>query len=159
MANNPYTSYYLNQVGSGLTAYEGLPYQRGHGFFGNLFSSIIKPLGRWLLPRALDAGGKIGADLMRGENVGQSLKRHLADTAGEALDAGAARAKKFLQTGQGVRRRRTRKRKAKKSTKSQFTQLMQSFKKKKRSSKKRKSSKKKKRTSRKKKRTSRKSPF
>jgi hypothetical protein len=47
---NPYTTYYVNQVGSGLPGFQGIRYQRGHGFFGRLFSNTILPFVKQLLP-------------------------------------------------------------------------------------------------------------
>ena len=38
---NPYIQIYNNQVGSGLAAYQGVRYQRGHGFFGRLFGGVF----------------------------------------------------------------------------------------------------------------------
>ena len=117
MDNNPYIDYYKNQAGSGMTVYEGLQYQRGHGFFGSLFSNIIKPLGKWLLPKALSTGVRVGNDLLKGEKMKDSLKRNLKITGEEMLDDGLERAKKFVQTGKGRRRNAKRKASIKKKRK------------------------------------------
>lgn len=105
---NSYDEYYIEQAGSGFTPYQGLPYQRGHGFFGSLFSSIIKPLGRYFGKQALNTGVRLGSDVLSGENVMESLKRNLKKTGEKVLDDGYGRIKKFAQTGKGRRRRKRR---------------------------------------------------
>ena len=104
-----YDEYYVNQAGSGLTAYHGLQYQRGHGFFGTLFSSIIKPLGKYLGKQALNTGVKLGSDFLSGENFKDSFKKNIKLTGEKILDDGYSRAKKFAQSGKGRKRRRRRK--------------------------------------------------
>ena len=108
MSNNPYAEYYRNQAGSGLTKYEGIQYQRGHGFFGTLFSSIIKPLVKYLGRKALETGVSLGSDVMKGQNFKESLKSNLKRTGEVMIDDGAKRAKKYVQTGNGKRKKRRR---------------------------------------------------
>ena len=52
---NPYVYYYKTQAGSGLPAFEGIQYQRGHGFFGDaakfLFNRILRPAGEYISPK------------------------------------------------------------------------------------------------------------
>jgi hypothetical protein len=109
--DSAYANYYKEQCGSGLTAYHGLQYQYGHGFFGSLFTNIIKPLGKYLGKQALNTGVKIGSDYLSGQDIKDSLKRNLKTTANQMLDDGYQRAKKYAQTGSGKRRRRRRKNK------------------------------------------------
>lgn len=115
---NSYEQYYLEQAGSGLTVYQGVPYQRGHGFFGTLFSTLIKPLGKYLGRQALDTGVRVGSDLLSGKSsMKEALKNNFKLTGKKILDDGYERAKKYAQTGQGRRRRKRRLNKTKKLTK------------------------------------------
>ena len=103
---NPYIEYYRNQAGSGVTVYEGLQYQRGHGFFGTLFSNVIKPLTKYFGKRALETGVKVGSDVLEGEDFKDSLKKNFKLTGNRVLDDGVEKLKKFTQSGSGRRRRR-----------------------------------------------------
>ena len=98
-----YVNYYKNQAGSGIPAFESLQYQRGHGFFGDTFkyfyNKLLKPAGNYLLPKAINTGKKIGADIMGGKNILESLTKNLGETAEEMMDDGVGRVKKFIQTG------------------------------------------------------------
>ena len=152
--SNPYAEYYRNQAGSGLTHYEGYQYQRGHGFFGTLFNTIIKPLGKYLLPKVLSTGVKVGQDVLDGKKFGESFKRNLKSSGEEILDDGVERLKKFAQTGKGRRRkRRTKntlmkkiiKRRKKRKIKSLKKKQQKTTQRKKKSKKKKKKKKKKKR--------------
>jgi len=44
MSSNPYINYYVNQAGSGIGGFQGVRFQRGQGWFGNLFKNAILPL-------------------------------------------------------------------------------------------------------------------
>ena len=105
---NPYLEYYSNQAGSGLAGFQGYRYQRGHGFFGNLFQNILKPLGKYLGKQALKTGVEIGGDMMSGENFKTSAKKRLKSTKDVVLNDAIDRAKLFAQTGKGRKRRRRR---------------------------------------------------
>lgn len=78
-------AYYRNQAGGSLPVYAGQPYQTGHGL-GNVVSGIIKagsPLLNALKRKAVSAiktrGKKallgVVGDVLRGRNIGTSLKR------------------------------------------------------------------------------------
>ncbi len=83
--SNPFVDYYTNQAGSGLAHFEGYKYQRGHGFFGNLFKNILRPLGLYLGKQALSAGVNIGKDVLSGQNFKDSLKNNAKNTAKSIL--------------------------------------------------------------------------
>ena len=110
--NNPYFLYYQNQAGFGMPVFEGMQYQRGHGWFGDalntIYSKVIRPGGEYLLNKVWDTTKKIGSDVMNGKNALDSLKSNLIGAAEDTIQDGAQRIKKFIQTGQGVRRRRRR---------------------------------------------------
>ena len=103
---NPYVEYYTNQAGTGLTGFQGYRYQRGHGFFGNLYSSIIKPLAKYFGKKALSTGVQMGKDILSGQNFKESAKKRLIDLGEEAGYDGIKRAKQYFQTGKGRKRRR-----------------------------------------------------
>src|SRR5258708_3861897 len=107
---NPYSSYYINQACSGLPGFQGIRFQRGHGFFGRLFSNTLLPFFKELLPaigkRALPSGISLAQDIMAGENVKQSSLKRLREAgqnvADETLDVNKKRKRrnkvpKFLQ--------------------------------------------------------------
>lgn len=122
-------AYYKNQAGMGLSAYEGFQNQRAHGWFSDiskfLYNSVLKPTGNWLLPKALEAGSRLGSDLLNGQNFKDSLKKNLKRTGEEIINEGSKKAKvasdeiidnglgylkSYLQRGKGKRKRRKRKR-------------------------------------------------
>ncbi len=47
---NPYTRYYVNQVGTGLPGFSGVRIQKGHGWFGRLWSNTMLPFMKTFLP-------------------------------------------------------------------------------------------------------------
>jgi hypothetical protein len=125
-----YIDYYKNQAGGGLPVFEGWQYQRGHGFFGDqrgqgflgdsarfFFNSILKPAGEYLLPKVVNTGKRIGSDIMNGKDVMDSITKNLGQTAGEILNDGVGRVRKFIQTDNGKRRRRRAKKNATKRIK------------------------------------------
>ena len=80
--SNPYSNYYNNQAGSGLSGFQGVRYQRGHGFFGRMFSGLgnfVKELAPGLFKRALPSAIGLAQDVLAGENVGKSTKRRLIE--------------------------------------------------------------------------------
>jgi len=107
MYSNPYINYYVNQAGSGIGGFQGTRFQRGGGFFGNLFRNTIMPLLKYLGPKILKTGASVASDAIAGENVLSSLKTHGKEAARDiAADAGM-RATRFAQTGTGRKRRRS----------------------------------------------------
>ena len=106
---NPYASYYVNQVGSGLTGYSGIRYQRGSGFFGRLFSGIGN-IFKELLPaagkRILPSGIGLAQDVLAGENVLKSAKSRLVEAGKNVADEALEQIKSRLQKGSGRRRKR-----------------------------------------------------
>ena len=110
-----FEDYYMSQAGSGLTAFQGYKYQRGHGFFGNAFRNILKPLGLYLGKNLLKSGVSIGNDLISGQNFKESLKNRLIESGENILSDSAERLKNYRQTGKGKKRKKSKKNK--KSTK------------------------------------------
>ena len=110
--SNPYIKYYSNQIGGGLASFHGVRYQRGHGFFGRIFSGIGNIL-RDILPsvakKALPSAIGFAQDIIEGQNVGKSAKQRLLDAgksmAGETLD----QFKQKLQKGSGIPKSKKRK--------------------------------------------------
>jgi len=107
---NPYSSYYVNQVGSGLPGFQGIRYQRGHGFFGRLFSNTLLPFIKQLLPgigkRALPSVAGLAQDIISGENVGKSALKRLKTFGSDAADETLTQLTNKFQKGSGRRRRR-----------------------------------------------------
>lgn len=108
---NPYATYYVNQAGTGLAGFSGVRYQRGHGFFGRLFSGIgsfVKDLLPALGKRALPSGIGLAQDILAGENVLKSAKSRLVEAGKNVADETLDKIKTRLQKGSGIIRRRPR---------------------------------------------------
>jgi hypothetical protein len=83
--------YYGNQKGGLLVGFKGQPYQRGAGL-GN----ILKGLFRMVMPlakgaakavglQALESGRNVASDVLKGQNVNQSFKKHGKVAAGKLI--------------------------------------------------------------------------
>lgn len=112
-----FNSYYLNQIGSGLPAFVGSRYQRGHGL-GSMFKSLF----RWISPifkthalPVLSQGAKtVGeeaiktvAGIANDALSGKTLESSVQQRAKEAVDVLSEKAQKFLkQDGSGFRKRK-----------------------------------------------------
>ena len=115
MGSNPYVDYYANQAGSGIPGYQGARFQRGQGFFGNVFRSAILPLLKYLGKSAVSTGAQVATDALTGENVLQSLKTRGKAAAQNIASDASNRAMRFAQTGTGRRRKRKKPKKVKKN--------------------------------------------
>ena len=107
--SNPYLQYYNNQVGSGLAGFQGVRYQRGHGFFGRLFSGIgsfVKDLAPGIFKRALPSAINLAKDVLAGENVSQSTKKRLIEAGKNVADETLSKINTRIQTGSGIPRKR-----------------------------------------------------
>ena len=113
---NPYEKYYLNQAGSGVVAYTGVRFQKGNGFFGRLISSFALPLLKYFGRQGLETVGNIVTDIKENPDskIKDVLKRQAKSTLANVTEDSAKRAKKFIQTGKGVK-------KYKRNTKSKVT--------------------------------------
>ena len=106
---NPYLNYYNNQAGYGISGFQGVRYQRGHGFFGRLFSGIgnfVKDLAPGLFKRALPSAIGLAQDVLAGENVGQSAKKRLIEAGKNVADETIDKIKSKIQGGSGIPRKK-----------------------------------------------------
>ena len=108
---NPYVRYYVNQAGSGLPAFTGVRYQRGHGFFGKLFSNSVLPALRYLGKKALSTGVNVAQDLLDGQNIKDSFGSRIRESGRDLAQEAILRARAMSQQGSG--RKRKYKKKAK----------------------------------------------
>jgi len=112
-----YIEYYRNQVGGGASnRFEGVLYQRGHGF-GSFFrgllrfikpvfkSDIVRSGAKALARQAAETGAQVMGDISEGQNVRQSLKQR-AGEGGRQLAGTAKRKLESVQIGSGKRRRK-----------------------------------------------------
>lgn len=109
--SNPYIQYYNNQVGSGLAAFSGVRYQRGHGFFGRILGGIgsfFKALAPKLLGAALPSAVNLAGDVMAGKNLKESAKSRLVEAGKSAANTTLDHVKTKLQGGSGIIRLRKR---------------------------------------------------
>ena len=108
MSSNPYINYYVNQAGSGIGGFQGARFQRGQGFFGNVFKSAILPLLKYFGRKALTTGVDVARDAISGENILDSIKTRGKKTMRNIASDAASRATRFAQTGTGRRGRKRR---------------------------------------------------
>lgn len=137
---NPYTTYYVNQVGTGLPGFQGLKYQKGHGFFGRLISNTLIPLFKTMLPSLQAIGAKslpsvmgLASDIISGENVKQSAINRLREGGKNMAEETLEQLKSRLQSGSGRRRKRRRSIKKKVITKRRKTYKKRTIRRKKKS--------------------------
>jgi hypothetical protein len=101
-----FTDYYVNQAGNGLSGFEGVRFQRGHGFFGRFFKSSIIPMLKFLGKRALSSGADIASDVLEGIPIKEAAKARGVEAMKGVTSAGINRARQFVQSGKGRKRRR-----------------------------------------------------
>ena len=103
---NPYESYYLKQAGNGVTTYTGIRYQKGNGFFGRLISGFALPLLKYFGRQGIEAVGNVVSDIKENPEAKLSdiIKKQAKSSLSKMTDDGAKRAKKFIQTGKGVKK-------------------------------------------------------
>lgn len=102
-------TYYINQAGTGLAGFQGVRYQRGHGFFGRLLSKAVFPLLRFLGTKAAGIGANIASDvILDKKDWKQSTKQHLKEEGEDLAKRGIERARRFAQEGKGKRVKRTK---------------------------------------------------
>lgn len=119
--SNPYIDYYKNQIGGGISGFKGVKfqkgygirgfkgirYQRGHGFFGNLLSKAVYPFLKFLGKKAANVGLNVASDIIVDKkNIKDSLQERLKEGGKDIANAGLDRAKEFIQTGKGRKRKR-----------------------------------------------------
>jgi hypothetical protein len=102
--------YFVQQAGSGLSGFEGVRFQKGHGFFGRLVSGGIMPLLKKVLPylgrQTLDAASDFANEIKSGTDFVSAAKkvgkRKLSQIAEDAL----VQVKNFGQSGNGKKRKK-----------------------------------------------------
>ena len=115
---NPYVQYYTDQVGTGISTYAGLRYQKGHGFFGKIFKTGVMPIMRYLGDKVISTVADIGKDVISGAKWPSSAKKRVFDS-GDNIAEALVRARALIcQEGSGAKRRKTDKNKKQKRTRS-----------------------------------------
>ena len=109
--------------GFGISGFSGVNrYQRGHGFFGNIFRKAIThlvPTLKFIGKHALNTGANIASDvLVNKRNLKEAAKEHLEVGVKELANEGLDKAKQFLGKG------RKRKHKNNKSSKRQRLDIL-----------------------------------
>lgn len=108
--DDPYTKYYTDQAGSGISVYRGSHYQKGHGvgsFLSGLFKAalpLFKSGIRTVGKEALLTGANLLQDISENRNVKESTKQRLNE-ASENLKRKAVD-KLNRMAGAGLKRRR-----------------------------------------------------
>ena len=118
-----FTNYYINQAGTGITGYSGIRYQKGHGFFGKIFSSAVLPILKYLGKKALSTGVSVGADVLQGENLNKTTKKRLKSTGLDIAEDALEKLRNYKQSRSGKRRRISYKVKALKTRKRKLSVL------------------------------------
>ena len=92
-----HANYYDQQAGHGLPVFAGASFQRGHGL-GSLFGGLVRmamPLlktgAKRLGKEALKAGVGVAGDVLSGQNVKTSMKRHATQAARRTVRKGIKR--------------------------------------------------------------------
>ena len=97
-------TYYCAQVGGGAY-FQGIPHQRGYGFFGDL-RRYITPLairaGRYLGKQLLHAGKNVITDVASGTPIRDSTRNRLRETSNKIKQDIFQK----LQQGKGIKRKR-----------------------------------------------------
>lgn len=104
--NNPYIEYYVNQAGTGIAGFQGIKYQRGYGFFGRILKSAIYPLLSYIGGKAFKTGKNILQDITSGKDIKKAAKERLLEAGDEITGDAWQRAKQYIQTGKGRKRRK-----------------------------------------------------
>ena len=109
--------YYVSQVGTGLTPFEGMRFQRGHGLFSNFIKGKILPMLKSVLPylgrTAMSAGVDLARNIGEGENFKSAAKKVLKKKAFDIADDALLMVKKKTGMGLGLsQRRKARKKKS-----------------------------------------------
>ena len=98
--------YYSQKVGTGLVGFQGIKYQRVHGFFGRLLSKAVFAVLRFLGKHALSTGANIASDvILDKKNWKDAAKERLEETGIDIAKTGIDRAKKYVHEGKGRKRR------------------------------------------------------
>ena len=91
------------QLGGGLLPYAGHRYQHGNGFFSGLMKRAIVPFLKYIGSKSLNTIGEFASEAVRDpDNFKAIAKRKALEMTGDVLEDAGKRAKKFVQTGQGV---------------------------------------------------------
>jgi hypothetical protein len=104
--SNPYARYYLNQAGGMLPAFQGVRYQRGHGFFGKLFSNSVLPALKFLGKKALSTGVNVAQDMLEGQNIRDSFASRARQSGREVAEEALERARQLSQRGTGGKKKK-----------------------------------------------------
>lgn len=91
-----------HQRGRG-TFFAGARYQRGHGFFSSMVHRAVLPFLKYLGTQGIKTAVAIGEEAISNPSEFKNIaKRKLQEVGIQAVDDGAKRIKKFVQTGEGV---------------------------------------------------------
>ena len=108
---------FYNQRGRG-TFFAGARYQKGNGFFGRMVKSAVLPFLKYLGTQGIKTAVAIGEEAVANPSEFKNIaKRKLQEAGLQAVDDGAKRFKKFVQTGEGVESQQRDQRKILKPTK------------------------------------------
>ena len=111
MANNPYVAYYVNQVGSGISHFQGVKYQRGHGFFSNLWQKALLPFLKTAGRETLKTSLGVAEDAIAGKDIKTAARNRFSAT-GRQLGSMALKQGQQLLDQDGAGRKRKKNKKA-----------------------------------------------
>lgn len=97
------TQYYCHQIGHGQY-FQGVPYQRGYGLFGDIVRYItpfVSKAGRYLGKHLLSTGTKVISDVAVGKKFKQSAAERLKESGVKIKDELLSK----LQHGSGIKRK------------------------------------------------------
>lgn len=100
-------SYYCSQVGGGGIYFQGVPHQRGTGFFHDLtryVSPILLRAGKYLGRHLLHTGKNVITDVASGSSLRNAAQNRLRETSRKIKDDFFQK----LQQGKGIKRKRNK---------------------------------------------------
>lgn len=113
-------SYYCSQVGGGGIYFQGVPHQRGIGFFNDLtrfVSPILLRAGKYLGRQLLQTGKNVITDVASGSSIRSSTQNRLRETSRKRKNDFFQK----LQHGKGIKRKRNTKKTQLKAKSSKIT--------------------------------------
>lgn len=107
--------YYCMQAGSGGSSgnyFRGVRYQRGSGFFGDIFRSafpLMIKAGKYFGKKLLRAGGHVMSDIASGSSLKDSARARFQETSKDIKDDLFEKLQKQQGGGGGIKKRRRKK--------------------------------------------------
>ncbi|GFT49601.1 uncharacterized protein TNCV_3367541 [Trichonephila clavipes] len=110
-----FEDHYAGQIGSGLTHYKGINFQKGYGIggiFRRLFRAALPFLvkgGKTIGKEVLMTGSRVASDVLSGENFKEAVKTRSKESGKKLAQKAIDRVQSMVGKGQYKRKRRKQK--------------------------------------------------